>query len=129
MRSQRLSLPRRGKCGSGKVGYRSFDAAKYWARHFSRQTLAGGRFIETMYAYRCPTCPSWHLTRLERFDGVCNAVAYIAPGLDAQLWAMPEEKRAEAEAALMADVRTQAEEAASELRRMRYANRPRGLSR
>lgn len=90
---------RMGECVTGKRGYSSTAAAKRYALEYSRYLLAAGDWVDNLYTYRCDRCHSYHLTRQAEHAGVALLQVLIAPPRAAQLWAMPEPRRAAAEAA------------------------------
>lgn len=88
-----------GVCPTEKRGYTSVAAAKKYAHDYSRYLLSAGVWVESMYVYRCDRCAAHHLTRQATHRGVALQQVLIAPPRAAQLWAMPEPRRAAAEAA------------------------------
>lgn len=75
-------------CPSGKTGHRDVHLATVAAREFARALNREHRYAEDMYAYRCPDCRRWHLTRKDNWYGEPHAVVFRAPPRALQDWAM-----------------------------------------
>jgi len=53
--------------GDGKVSYRSRKDAYLHARKFEKRK--GRSWSKRMYAYKCPFCGDWHITRKKPHRG------------------------------------------------------------
>jgi len=138
-KAQAVPRPRRGECPvSSKVGYLRLPLARQAAQRFAGHLLRNGKLVRPIYAYVCPGCDRFHMTRMKHYrGGPEHQLIYPAPPLDAQLWAMPEEHRQRVTEELMADGLIAEEDRALHRLpdprpvpvRQSYANRPRGLRR
>ena len=79
-------------CSSRKVRHRTAKDAEVGAHVFARQLNAAGRLVQDLYAYRCPECSHFHLSRAKTFAGVPNTLVFTAPPEELQRWAMPPER-------------------------------------
>lgn len=75
-------------CSTGKVRHRSVHDAEVGSHVFARHLNARGKLVETMYAYRCPECKLFHLTREKVFAGQPNVLVHVAAPEELQRWAM-----------------------------------------
>lgn len=79
---------RRRTCASGKARHDSFEKVALAARRMHRELNADGKLAVTTYAYPCPECRYWHVTRRATWDGQANRLANAAPTEALQRWAM-----------------------------------------
>lgn len=75
-------------CASGKRLHASADAAAGFAKASARRSNRDGVMSVDLYAYRCPTCSKWHLTRRATWEGVTNVLVFTAPPAELQRWAI-----------------------------------------
>ena len=76
------------ECSSRKTRHRSAKDAEVGAHVFACKLNASGRLVQDLYAYRCPECHYWHLTREERFAGQSNLLVHVAAPVELQRWAI-----------------------------------------
>lgn len=72
-----------------KVQHSSLNRARVAARTYAIDLNRRARLAETQFAYRCPACRKWHLTRRARWEGQTNIRVYLAPVDHIQRWAFP----------------------------------------
>ena len=53
-------------CGSGKHAYPTRNQAR------ARATIVHQRQGKTLFAYKCPSCRLWHLTKHAEFNGMTH---------------------------------------------------------
>lgn len=82
---------RRRGCVTGKRGHRDSYAAKKAAKGFARLALQRKEYVQDMYLYVCPHCHRYHLTHDPIHEGAWNDIAYVAPPVALQTWAMTTE--------------------------------------
>lgn len=75
-------------CPSGKKLHASADVAAGYAKASARRSNREGVLSVNLYAYRCPMCSKWHLTRRPTWGGITNVLVFVAPPLELQRWAM-----------------------------------------
>ena len=85
-------LGRRHPCRTGKKRYSTLEWAATQARAFARTLNFEGKLSEDLYAYACPSCGSYHLTRQARATSI---PVFTAPPVELQRWAMPKNVREE----------------------------------
>lgn len=76
------------ECRSGKKAYRTVHIATLAADSSAREKNRKGELCPNLYAYRCGTCHSYHLTRQPALGSSQNLLVHVAPPEDLQRWAM-----------------------------------------
>lgn len=77
------------RCATGKVAHRNLGIAIVAARGHHRQLNRDGIIAQTLYAYSCRRCKSWHLTRMAEYQGRPHKIAAEAASVELQQWAFP----------------------------------------
>lgn len=71
-----------------KTRHASLRKAKAGAHGFARELNREKKLSEDLYAYPCPGCKGWHITRREEWNGVPNTPVFVAAPEALQRWAM-----------------------------------------
>lgn len=70
--------------GGGKIRSVSLSAARVRARMFALDLHAKRQIVETLYAYECPSCKGWHLSRKNKDRR--SFLVYEAASPEIQRW-------------------------------------------
>ncbi len=71
-----------------KVRHATLRKAKAGAHGFARELNREKKLAEDLYAYPCPGCRGWHITRCAEWNDHVNTLVFVAAPEALQRWAM-----------------------------------------